>query len=349
MPWNRLTIFALLLAAAVSASQPASQISPLHKQKYVMGTIFEIVAYDTRVELASKTLEEALEEIVRLDHVMSNYDPQSELSRLNHSAHFRPQSVSRDLFRVIEQSLQYSELSNGKFDITVGPLVDLWKAQLSGDRPVTAADERKARNCVGFRKILLIPPSRIEFRSSCLRLDLGAIGKGYAVDRAAEILRTRGIQSAIINAGGSTLYAIGAPPGRSGWMVRLRDPSGLVNPEVTLKDDSVSTSEQTAKSLLTPSSAGHIIDPRKGEPITNSGAVSVLARTATDSDALSTTLLLLGPGEGKRLIAKTENAAAIWISQHGEVERVSNGAAISISSGTGRESDAITTGRSSAR
>ena len=340
MHWNRPAIFVLLLASMVSGAQSVPEIFPIHKQKYIMGTVFEIVAYDTRADVASNAIDEALEEIVRLDGVMSNYKPQSELSRLNHSAHFHARRVSTDLYRVIEQSLHYSALSNGEFDITVRPLVNLWKAQLRGDRAVTAADEKKARDCVGFKKILLLPPDRIEFRSPCLQLDLGAIGKGYAVDRAAEVLRLRGIQSALINAGGSTLYAIGVPPGRMGWTVRLRDPSDRVNPEVMLRDDSVSTSEQTAKSLLTRSSAGHIIDPGRGEPIKTSRAVSVLARTATASDALSTTLLLVGPDAGKALIAQVQHAAAVWISPTGEVERVFNGADISVSNKVPQVSDA---------
>ena len=109
------------------------------------------------------------------------------------------------------------------------------------------AQQEEARACVGYEKIELIPPDRINFRSSCLQLDLGAIGKGYAVDRAAEVLHSMGIRDALINAGGSTILAMGAPPGQKGWLVHLRDPSNKIDPQVMLKDESVSTSEQTPR------------------------------------------------------------------------------------------------------
>jgi FAD:protein FMN transferase len=332
MPWNRNTAAALiLLVAAVSlASNDSPPPSPLHKQKYAMGTVFEIVAYDTADHQAALAIDHAFQEIVRLDSVMSNYTPDSELSRLNRTAPFHSQLVSHDLYRVIEQSLPYSEISDGKFDISVGPLVDLWKAQLRGEHAVSAEEEKKARNCVGYKKILLLPPNQVEFLSPCLRIDLGSIGKGYAVDRAAEILRTHGIDGALISAGGSTIYAIGAPPGQSGWLVHLRDPSGHVSPEVLLKDSSVSTSGQTSASVLGNNPAGHIVDPQQGTPLKTSFAVSVVAHTATASDALSTTLLLLGPQAGKPAVQAMAGTAAVWISPDGDVESASNGARIAI-------------------
>jgi thiamine biosynthesis lipoprotein len=148
------------------------------------------------------------------------------------------------------------------------------------------------------------------------------------VDRAAEVLRRYGVDRALISAGGSTIYAIGAPPDQAGWLVHLRDPSGQVRPEVLLKDSSVSTSEQTSASVLGNKPAGHIIDPQQGTPLKTSFAVSVVANTATASDALSTTLLLLGPEAGKPVVREIARTAAVWISPDEHVETVSNGAKI---------------------
>lgn len=321
-----------LTGFAVASAQPHVE-SPVHMQKYAMGTIFEIFAYNTPAGTATKAIELAFQEVVRLDGVMSNYKPDSELSRLNHDAHFHLQPVSGDLYRVIEQSLKYSRMSAGQFDISVAPLVDLWKAQLRGERTVTPEDERKARSCVGYEKIRLLPPNHVEFRSPCMRIDLGSIGKGYAVDRAAEILRSHGIERALISAGSSTIYAIGTPPGQNGWSVRLRDPSQQVNPEVVLKDNSVSTSEQTPPSALESKPAGHIIDPRHGTPLKSSFAVSVVAPTATASDALSTTLLLLGPVAGKAVLREIAGTGAVWVSPDGEAVSAMNGATIAIEHG----------------
>jgi thiamine biosynthesis lipoprotein len=292
----------------------------VYKKKYIMGTVFEIAAYQRSSEQASVAIEKAFQEIVRLDDLMSNYKPKSALSHLNQSAHFHSERVPPDLYNVIQQAVQFSKLSDGKFDITVAPLVNLWKAALSGDSPPSAAEQQQAQACVGYEKIAFTPPDQIIFHSACLQLDLGAIGKGYAVDRAVATLHSLGIYNAFINAGGSTIFAMGSPPGQTSWLLRLRDPSHKVGPYVRLSNASVSTSEQSAPSLLGRDSAGHIIDPTTGRPLNTEFAVSVIARTATLSDGLSTTLLLLGPVQGKSLVNRTSDTSAIWLSPKGQIE-----------------------------
>jgi FAD:protein FMN transferase len=324
MRWNRKFIFGLTFVAAVSSAATPPQTSFAHKKKYVMGTVFEIVAYAESLEQASVAIDDAFQEIVRLDEAMSNYKTDSALSRLNRSGALGPQSVP-DLYRVIEEALAYSRLSGGEFDVTVGPLVDVWKAALRGEPFPSASEEARLRACVGYKKVKLLPPDRIQFRSPCLRIDLGSIGKGYALDRAADVLRSHGISRALLNAGGSSIYAMGAPPGQAGWLVHLRDPSNQIDPQVTLSDNSISTSEQTPPSLLSKEPAGHIIDPETGAPLRTQFAVSVVAKTATASDALSTTLLLIGPDKGGRLVKSVPDVAAIWISADGQSKLASSG------------------------
>ena len=297
----------------------------VYKKKYVMGTVFEIAAYDQTSEHASVALENAFQEIVRVDNLLSNYKTDSALSTLNRSAHFHTEKVPSDLYRVVEESVRFSSLSGGKFDISIAPLVDLWKAAIAGEGAPSLAKQQAARACVGYEKIELTPPDQITFHSPCMRLDLGAIGKGYAVDRAAEVLRSSGIRNALINAGGSTIFAMGSPPDQSAWLVHLRDPSHQVDPQVMLKDESVSTSEQTAPSLLGNATAGHIIDPDTGTPLRTEFAVSVIAQTGTLSDALSTTSLLLGPAKGKGLVQGMPDVSAIWISRDAQMETVTGG------------------------
>jgi len=318
---------ACLLAGAILAAAAYAQDGPVlvHKTKYIMGTVYEIAAYGESAGQASKAIDEAFAKVLYLDSVMSNYKPESDLNRLNREGHFHAVSVPADLYRVIQESLQYSKMSEGEFDITVAPLVDLWKAALRGERTPTAEEEAKARACVGYEKIKLIPPDQVEFESPCMRIDLGSIGKGYAVDRAAEILRANGIRNALVDAGQSSIYALGAPPGKTAWEVHLRDPSGRVDPVVMLSESSVSTSEQTPPSLLGNATAGHIIDPARGEPLKTKYALSVVVKTGTASDALSTTLLLLGPERGKAIVRRLPGAAAIWVSSAGETETVSTG------------------------
>jgi len=314
-----LVCFSLLMT---SVGQSSEKQVLVYKRKYIMGTIFEVAAYDRSPEHASHAIEKAFQEIVRLDGLLSDYKPDSALSDLNRSAHFRAEKVPSDLYRVIDQAVQFSRLSDGKFDISVAPLVNLWKASLRGDGTPSRAQEEKVRSCVGYQKIELIPPNQISFRSPCLQLDLGAIGKGYAVDRAAEVLHSMGVRDALIIAGGSTIFAMGSPPEQPGWLIHLRDPSNKIDPQVMLKDGSVSTSEQTAPSLLGNDSAGHIIDPDTGRPLKTVFAVSAVSRTASASDALSTTLLLLGPAKGKAVLNSMADVSAIWISHEAQVETV---------------------------
>jgi thiamine biosynthesis lipoprotein ApbE len=322
---SRAALLVVFFFSIVSSVRSSENQLLVYKKKYIMGTVFEIAAYDQTSQHASDALEKAFQEIVRVDNLLSNYKTDSALSYLNRSAHFHAEKVPSDLYRVVEESVRFSKLSSGKFDISVAPLVDLWKAEIAGEGAPSLARQQAARDCVGYEKIELTPPDQITFHSSCMQLDLGAIGKGYAVDRAAQVLHSSGIHNALINAGGSTILAIGSPPGQSAWLVHLRDPSHKVDPQVMLKDESVSTSEQTAPSLLGDDSTGHIIDPDTGRPLRTEFAVSVIAQTGTVSDALSTTSLLLGPAKGKVLIHRTAGVSAIWISPDAHLEMVTGG------------------------
>jgi len=210
-------------------------------------------------------------------------------------------------------------------------LVDMWKAALRGNRVVSQEELDKLRECVGYEKIELIPPDMVEFHSRCMRIDVGSIGKGYAVDRAVAVLRANGIKNALVDAGQSSIYGMGAPPGKNAWEVHLRDPSKRVDPTVMLSENSVSTAEQTPASLLGNETAGHIIDPKNGKPLETKYAVSIVAKTGTASDALSTTLLLVGPEKGRAMVKQMADAAAIWVSGDGETETVSTGPKIRIS------------------
>ena len=332
MRWNR-----FLLAAALTSTiflhvpEVSSQSTPfVNKKRYAMGTVFEIVAYSDSAGRASSAIEQALDEIVRLDNVMSNFKPESDLSRMNREAHFHAVRIPADLYQVIETSLAYSRLSDGEFDVSVGPVVDLWKAVLAGGATPTAAHLAQARSCVGFEKIELIAPDQIELHSDCMRIDLGSIGKGYAVDRAVAILRSNGIEQAYIDAGGSTIYGLGTPPEGDGWLVHLRDPSNRLDPQLKLISNSVSTSEQSAASTLTGDAPGHIVVPDSGKPLRTRYAVSVTAKSATDSDALSTTLLLLGPKKGAALVARLKDVTAIWVSADGQKTIAGSGTNIAV-------------------
>jgi len=332
MRWNRFLLATSLISPLlIHVPDVLSKTTPfVHKKRYAMGTVFEIVAYSDSAGRASSAIDQALDEVVRLDNVMSNFKPESDLSRMNREAHFHAVRIPADLYKVIETSLTYSRLSKGEFDVSVGPVVDLWKAALAGGATPTDAEQAQARSCVGYEKIELIAPDQIEFHSDCMRIDLGSIGKGYAVDRVTAILRCNGVERAYIDAGGSTIYGMGTPPDRDGWLVHLRDPSNQLDPQVKLLSNSVSTSEQTAASTLTGDAPGHIVVPSSGKPLRTRYAVSVTSKSATASDALSTTLLLLGPEQGAALVSRLKDVTAIWVSADGQKTIAGSGTTIAV-------------------
>ena len=148
--WRVLGFLLLSFGAIVQSSD--NQIL-VYKKKYIMGTVFEIAAYGSSSEQASSAIDKAFQEIVRMDDLMSNYKPESPVSRLNRSAHFHAEKVPPDLYRVIEEAMHFSRISDGKFDITVAPLVDLWKAALSGDSIPSQSEQQQARACIGYEKV----------------------------------------------------------------------------------------------------------------------------------------------------------------------------------------------------
>ena len=298
------------------ASSTAQTLSPVHGQRYSMGTMFDIVVYHGSRDDAESAIENAFAEISRLDDVLSHYKAGSNLSKLNREARRATVHVDPSLFDVLSQSTALSRRSGGKFDVTIAPLLRTWKAAAAQGRRPTSNEVDEARRCVGSEKIRITPPDEIAFLSDCLELDLGGIGKGFAVDRALAVLKSAGIQHAMINAGGSSIAAMGAPPGRTGWPVLLGGTT-TARRLLLLKGNSVSTSKQDPDADF-----GHIIDPDTGAPVDPHTSVSVVAPHATLSDALSTTVLILSRERAEQLLAEFESVSALWISPDGELRGV---------------------------
>lgn len=299
---------AVVMLLPLSATSGSESLDAVHEQRYAMGTMFDIVVYHTSRSHAQRAVAEALDEIVRLEAVMSHYRGDSDLTRLNRAGS-EYVTVDPSLHDVIRESLVVSRASGGRFDVTIAPLLRTWKrAAERGSRP-SDDDIAEARRCVGYQNIELGDANRIRFRSTCTEIDLGGVGKGYAVDRALAILRSAGIRHAMINAGSSSIAATGAPPGRKGWAVLLGQSVLL------LSGSSVSTSQQDPASPY----GGDIVDPLRGVPVETRMAVSVVAPSATLADALSTTLVMLSVEEGKQVLAQFPDVAAVWVSPAGNV------------------------------
>ena len=291
----------------------------VHGQRYAMGTMFDIAVYHPARAQAEGAIEAALAEIVRLDRVLSHYSADSDVSRLVRSSRGRLVTVDPALYDVLSQSVEMSRLSGGSFDVTIGPLVRIWEAaQARGSVPSPEAIAN-VRRCVGYEQVKLVGPGRVQLDSDCLSIDFGGIGKGYAVERAMRTLEGSGIAHAVINAGGSSIAAVGHPPDRAGWLI-TPGPNGSGLGEIELRDSSLSISRQ-ARVPLGGGTRGYggILDPARGRPVESSTTVVVTAASATHADALSTTLVLLSIEEGKRLLQEFPLASARWIAADGKV------------------------------
>ena len=287
-----LVLFLLPLMGAASApARPIDQIETLRLESSVvaMGSAYSVAVYGEDRTRMEEAVDAAFAEVHRLDEMLSNYNPESEVSEVNHTAAERPVAVTPELFDLLSACVKYSRESDGAFDITVGPLMKVWGFYKGTGRLPHRAEVRAALDRVGYRNIVLDGANRtVQFGRSGVELDPGGIGKGYAVDRMIEVLKQYGIRTALVSASGSSIYGLGAPPGEKGWKVQIRDPKDQSKSvaEVYLKDASMSTSGNYEKFFRAEGKIySHIMDPRTGWPAQGVLSVSVVAPRTLDSEA----------------------------------------------------------------
>jgi len=283
-----------------------------------MGTTAEIWLYAANGDRASELFEAAFAEIERIEAALSTYRPTSEISRINREAGSGPVTTDPEVFGLVRQAMIYSEQTSGAFDITVGPLVKAWGFFRGSGRYPSVKELAAARDRTGWKLVMLNAEERsIRFRTPGVELDPGGIGKGWALDSAARLLRRLGIQTALLGLGQSSYLALGAPPGTPGWAIHIPDPEseGTALSTVFLRDRSLSTSGSTDRYFERDGLRyGHILDPRTGMPAANDVAqVTVTAATATECDALSTALFVLGAKEARDFMADRGATSALIV------------------------------------
>lgn len=290
---TKLTCVALSVALTGPAShekdQPA-RLARLELTEEAMGSSFSLVLFGPDRPGLESAAAAAFAEAHRLDRLLSNYLADSEWSAMNREAASRPVRVTPELFALLSECFEYSRMSDGAFDITVGPLMKVWgfyKGEGSLPKPKEIKD---VLNRVGYSHVQLDPGRRtVRFARHGMDLDPGGIGKGYAVDRMVEVLKQAGVRIALVSASGSSIYGLGAPPDApQGWPVTIRapqDPSAVAT-HVLLKDMSLSTSGSYEKFFWAEGRTySHIVDPRTGHPAQGTSAVSVVAPRTIDSEA----------------------------------------------------------------
>jgi FAD:protein FMN transferase len=315
---NRLLTVAVMCLAALSASAPPSVLTRYEARRLSMACVYDIAVYGDASSDVPAVLEKALDEVDRIDRLMSHYKPQSPLSQLNRAAASSAVVVEPELFDFIARSLDYSVESNGAFDITVGPLMKAWGFFNGDGRVPTDVESSEARRRVGYRHVVVDRSARtIRFDIPGVELDLGGIAKGYAVDRVVALLQRHGITAALVSAGGSTVYALGHPPDRLSWDVKIQDPlePGRVAFSVGLTDRALSMAGRSAKSFEANGVLySHIMDPRTGRPVQGILSVAVTAATGTEGDALDDALFVMGEDESRRYLKRFPGVEAwMWL------------------------------------
>jgi thiamine biosynthesis lipoprotein len=282
-----------------------------------MAASIKLVLYATDEATANRAAEAAFARVHDLNAVLSDYDPESELRRLCRTSRKGvPVAVSDDLWRVLERAQTIAEKSNGAFDMTVGPVVRLWRRARIRRQLPSPERMKAARQKVGYRLVRLHPENQsVELLEPDMLLDLGGIAKGYAADEALAVLRKHGITRALVDAGGDIVLG-DPPPDRPAWRVGVAPLDDEAPPSqfLALANVAVATSGDAWQHVVIDGMRySHIIDPRTGMALTDHSSVTVVAPDGTTADALASAVSVLGPEKGIELVDKKCGAAAFIV------------------------------------
>lgn len=295
--------FVVLIFVAVTLSACSSK-QYYSKSEFLMGTVIKITCTD------QQAIDAAFKEIKRVESILSKFKPESEVSKLNKEGTLK---VGPDLLYVLKRAKELYRESDGAFDVTVAPLIDVWKTAIKNKNLPTNEEIEKAKNLVGFENVSIDEEkSIITFLKKGVTIDLGGIAKGYAVDQAIKKLREIGIKSCLIDAGGD-VYCLGSKRGEP-WQIGIQHPrkKGELIDIIRIKDRAVATSGDYEQMFVIDNKRYcHIINPKTGYP-SESGimAVTVIASYCINADALATSIFVLGEKKGMDLIHKQPNTEA---------------------------------------
>jgi FAD:protein FMN transferase len=319
-----------LPASASTSRAPAAAFVPqriVDNDGHAMGTHLAFTAFTTPANDEAKVREAfaaATDEIRRLEAMMTTWRPDSELSKVNEAAGVSPVAVGQETYDVVAASLHTSEISEGTFDITFESLHGLWKFDEDLDpHPPTDAQVKAKLPLLSFHHVHLDPAKRsIYLDQKGVRIGLGGIAKGYAVDHAAKVLEDAGISSFFVQAGGD-LYTRGKKPDGTDWSAGVRDPRGPDGSFFALlavTDHAFSTAGDYERGYVVNGRRyHHIIDPRTGYPATASRSVTIWAKTALEADELDDAVFILGPEKGLALVESQDGVGAVIVDAHNKV------------------------------
>jgi len=322
-PFNKggiiyIPIFLLFILTVPPPSSHSANVFKYHQ--VAMGTVVEITLIANDEEAAKKGALQAFQEVKRIEYLMSPWIESSDVSRINRSAGNDGVRVSPEIVEVIKRAYEVSKLSEGGFDITVGPLVQLWRKAREGGAPPRMEEVKETLNLVNFRNLKTHYGEKVSLRKKGMTFDLGGIAKGYAVDRAFELLKGLGYRNLVVNAGGDLRVGGSKPDGP--WSIGIQHPreSEKITARISISDMAVATSGDYEKFFIHQGKRyHHILNPRNGFPAEGCQSVTVLHKEATTADALATAIFVLGPEKGYALCQRLEGVDCLIADRDGNI------------------------------
>lgn len=294
---------------------------PLSKSEFLMGTYINLTLYDSN---NPEILDKAFNKLKEIELLVSINEAGTEVDSINSNAGISPVKVSDDTFNIIKRGLHYSNISDGSFDITIGPLVKLWNIGLPDAKVPTEPEIKEKLKYINYKNVELNENNKTVFlKEKGMMLDLGSIAKGYAADEIKNLFKENNVNSAIIDLGGNVL-TLGTKPDGSDWKIGVQDP-------FTQRGDIIGTLSVNSKSIVTSGiyerfiekdgvKYHHILSPFTGYPYDNEIAgVTIISDSSMDGDGLSTTIFSKGVNDGLSLINSLDNTEAIFVTKDKKV------------------------------
>jgi thiamine biosynthesis lipoprotein len=285
-----------------------------------MGTMIEIILMGDDEGSANKAALQAFQEMKRIETLMSPWIDSSDVTRINRSAGKEWVKVSPETMEVIKKAKEISELSEGGFDITVAPLVELWREAGERKTPPSMKDVKGKLDLVNFRKIGIDPKGKVFLEKEGMAIDLGGIAKGHAVDKAFNVLRSLGYNNLIVNAGGD--LRVGGTKNNQPWSIGIQNPREPQNilTRIPLSDVAVATSGDYQKFFIYQDKKyHHIFNPKNGFSTEGCQSVTIVTKDCTTADGLATAIFVLGPQKGYALCQKLDGVDCLIAYEEGKI------------------------------
>ncbi|NLJ78897.1 MAG: FAD:protein FMN transferase [Tissierellia bacterium] len=301
-----------------------NKAEPLIRTEFLMDTVIRLNIYDRKDE---KILDRAIDRLKEIEEAMSTTISTSDISSINKNAGIKPVKVRKDVYQVIKQAKVFAIATDGAYDPTIGPLVELWdvasKNREEVDSIPTEDEIKKAKDLVDYNDLELEDDGYVYLNRPGMKLDLGGIAKGYAADEVKSIFAEEGVKSAIIDLGGD-IYAMGNKGKGKPWRVGIEDPFGAAGSYLgvsDVEDKSIVTSGDYKRFFMYEGNRyHHIIDPDTGYPTNNEiSSLSVISDKGVDGDAVATALFVLGIDKGTEILNNFEDVEVIFITKQGEI------------------------------